>query len=503
MFPNFEVFKTLTEAGKPVCVSLKIPADTETPIGVMLKTKHLSPYHALFESVQGGEKRGRYSIITLGAELRFEVRHGTPLLIGDNASAYASLLEKNQDPFDALRALVKAMDVAEESLQGLPPMAMGLFGFMTYDMIRYIEDIPNKNPDTIDIPESIFIRPETVLVFDAVSDALFIITASWPNASCHTAQLYQQAQQRIQQILDCLSYARPIAGSLLEAPELDLHFQTNIDKDTYYQMVEKGKDYIIAGDIFQVVLSQRFQSPFSLPAIALYRSLRHLNPSPYLFYMHMDGFSLVGSSPEILVKLQGDTVTVRPIAGTRKRGLTDAEDKANEQDLLSDPKELAEHLMLVDLGRNDVGRVATVGSVEVTEQMVVERYSHVMHIVSNVHGTLRPDKDAIDALMAGFPVGTVSGAPKIRAMEIIDELESQRRSFYAGCVGYFSVTGDMDTCIALRTALVKDGVLTIQSGGGIVADSTPEGEYQESCNKAKALMRAACLTPRFVTQEKS
>jgi len=337
-------------------------------------------------------------------------------------------------------------------------------------------------------------------VFDNIKDTITLITPVWPDAGTEPQVALAAALERLRESRSDLEKGSVSAGEATEAPGAMPEPVSNTGREGYHAMVEKAKEYILAGDIFQVVPSQRLSFPFSLPPIALYRSLRRLNPSPFLFILDFGDMSIVGSSPEILVRVRDGNVTIRPIAGTRKRGETPAEDKELADDLLSDEKELAEHLMLLDLGRNDVGRVAEIGSVTVTEQNIIEYYSHVMHIVSNVEGKLSPDHDAVDALLAGFPAGTVSGAPKVRAMEIIDELEPERRSVYGGCIGYFGANGEMDTCIALRTAVIKDGTMYVQAGGGVVADSDPEFEYQESCNKAKALMRAAEEAIRFVNE---
>ena len=368
-------------------------------------------------------------------------------------------------------------------------------GYMGYDTIRLAENIPNKNPDTLGIPDGMFMRPTVTVIFDNVDDVMTVVVPVYPKAGATADLAYEIATKRVHNVVARLSAAVPhtIPSS---TPSVDTPV-SNVGRDGYHRMVERAKEYIRAGDIFQVVPSQRFRLPFALPSFALYRSLRRTNPSPFLFHLNLDGFAIVGSSPEILVRLRDGVVTIRPIAGTRPRGKTKDEDDALAAELLDDPKELAEHLMLLDLGRNDVGRVCKSGSVRVTEQMVIERYSHVMHIVSNVEGDIDPRYDAMDALMAGFPAGTVSGAPTIRAQEIIDELESERRGFYGGAIGYLSANGEMDTCIALRTALVKDGEIVIQAGGGVVADSDPEAEFQESNNKARALIRAAEEAVRF------
>jgi anthranilate synthase component 1 len=381
-------------------------------------------------------------------------------------------------------------------------MAAGVFGYFGYDMVRLMEELPPPNPDPIGIPDAILVRPTLIVVFDAVKDALTVVTPVRPEKSVDAKGALKRATERLSAVVDALD--RPLDKSLAEIDEgpLDVPIQSNTTPDDYTAMVLKGKEYIAAGDAFQIVLAQRFEAPFRLPAFSLYRALRRTNPSPYLYYLDYGDFAVAGSSPEILVKVSGDTVTIRPIAGTRARGNTPHEDKAMEEELLADPKERAEHLMLLDLGRNDVGRVAKIGTITVTDQFFVERYSHVMHIVSNVEGKLDEKYDALDALAAGFPAGTVSGAPKVRAMEIIDELEKEKRGLYAGCVGYISAAGEMDTCIVLRTALVKNGTMYVQAGAGIVADSDPEYEQQECINKAKALFRAAEEARRFASAAK-
>jgi anthranilate synthase component 1 len=359
-----------------------------------------------------------------------------------------------------------------------------------------MERLPDANPDELHIPDAVFTRPTIIAVFDNIEDRVVIVTPVWPSPGLDARAAYDLARERLADVVADFDRGLPHRGEWRRAATLP-EPASNVTPAQYHAMVERCKEYIRVGDIFQTVISQRFSLPFDLPPFTLYRALRRLNPSPFLFFLDFDGFALVGSSPEILVRLRDDMVVVRPIAGTRPRGATRVEDARLAEDLLGDPKELAEHLMLLDLGRNDVGRVAEIGTVKVTEKMIVEYYSHVMHIVSNVEGRIRESAGALDALIAGFPAGTVSGAPKVRAMEIIDELEAVRRSFYAGAVGYFGADGTMDTCIALRTALIKDGQMFVQAGGGVVADSDPEAEYQESCNKARALLRAAEEAVRF------
>lgn len=493
--PDFETFAGIYESARPQVISTTLVADLETPVSAMLKLADGRPNSFLLESVRGGSIRDRYSFIGLKPDLIWRC-YGDKAEINRNVMAEVDRFEPCPGgAIESLRALLaeSAIDLPEE----MPPMAAGLVGYMSYDVVRLIEKLPDENPKVIDVPDGLFIRPTVIAVFDTIEDLVTVITPVRPEAGVDASTAYDLARGRLAEIIadfdDPLPYRRDIAATAAEPPAP----VSNMAPEQFRSMVKRAQEYILAGDIFQVVLSQRFEVPFDLPPFALYRALRRLNPSPFLFYLDFGGFSIVGSSPEILVRLRDDTVTIRPIAGTRPRGQTPAEDKALAEDLLADPKELAEHLMLLDLGRNDVGRVAKIGTVKVTEQMKVELYSHVMHIVSNVEGDIRPDKDALQALAAGFPAGTVSGAPKVRAMEIIDELEMQRRGVYAGCIGYFGANGDMDTCIALRTAVVKDGRMYVQAGGGIVHDSDPEAEFQESCNKAKALLRAAEEAFRF------
>ncbi|HEY6027929.1 MAG TPA: chorismate-binding protein, partial [Pseudolabrys sp.] len=371
-----------------------------------------------------------------------------------------------------------------------------------YDMVRQMEHLPADKPDPVGIPDAVMVRPTLIVVFDAVKDAMTVVTPVRPERGVDAKAALARAMERLAAVVDALD--RPLDKSLAEYVEGPLHVtpQSNTTPQDFAGMVARAKEYIAAGDAFQIVLAQRFEAPFTLPPFSLYRALRRTNPSPYLYFLDFGTYAIAGSSPEILVKAAGDTVTIRPLAGTRPRGASPHEDKALEEELLADPKERAEHLMLLDLGRNDVGRVATIGTVTVTDQFFVERFSHVMHIVSNVEGKLDPKYDALDALAAGFPAGTVSGAPKVRAMQIIDELEKDKRGLYAGCVGYFSAAGEMDTCIVLRTALVKDGTMYVQAGAGIVADSNAAFEQQECINKAKALFRAAEEARRFASAAK-
>lgn len=491
--PDFSAFRAAYEAGEAQLVWLTLPADLETPVSVLLKLAADRPNSFLLESVEGGAVRGRYSFVGLAPDVVWRCT-GDRAEINRNALADAgAFFPEPAKPLDSLRALIDESRVAIPD--GLPPMAAGLVGYMGYDTVRLVEAIPAGNPDLLGVPDGLFVRPTLIAVFDTIADTLTLVTPVRPAAGTSPEAAYAAAAARLEAALADVGDALPAPrGAEPEAPPAP---QSNMTRDAFKAMVEKAKEYILAGDIFQVVLSQRFRIPFALPPFALYRALRRTNPSPFMFYLNFGGFQVVGASPEILVRLRDGTVTIRPIAGTAPRGATKAEDTRLAAELIADPKELAEHLMLLDLGRNDVGRVAEIGSVKVTEKMVIEYYSHVMHIVSNVDGRIRADRDAMDALMAGFPAGTVSGAPKVRAMEIIEELEPVKRCVYAGCIGYISGNGDMDTCIALRTAVVKDGQMYVQAGGGIVADSDPDKEFQESCNKARALLRAAEIAPRY------
>ncbi len=492
--PSFAEFEAGYAAGKPQLVYLKRVNDLETPVSAMLKIGQEEGPSFLLESVEGGEARGRYSIIGLAPDLVWRCMGNKPEL-----STTPPFTEDSFEPsWDASLASLKQL-ITEHRMdipEAVPPMAAGLVGYMGYDMVKLMERLPAAKPDTIGIPDACFMRPRAQLIFDGVDGVVYIIAPVWKTDG-DAATAYKQAVARIEKLARALQGPLDQRNYYKDMPTTPRDFVSNMSEAEHAAMVAKAKEYIAAGDIFQVVVGQRFTAPFELPAFALYRSLRHMNPSPFLFYLNFGEYALVGSSPEILVRLRDETVTIRPIAGTRKRGKDKAEDAALAADLLADPKELAEHLMLLDLGRNDVGRVAKGGAVRVTERMIIEHYSHVMHIVSNVEGTIDPKHDALDALIAGFPAGTVSGAPKIRAMEIIDELEPVKRSFYAGCVGYFSANGTMDTCITLRTALVKDGQVMVQAGGGIVADSDARAEFEESTNKAKAVMRAAEEAAKF------
>jgi anthranilate synthase component 1 len=498
--PPADAFAQCYARGEPQVVWTTLVADLETPVSAFLKLADGKPMSFLLESVEGGNTRGRHSIIGLDPDLIWRARGANAEINREARASLDKFQPLPQPPLDALRALIAESRIALPD--SLPPMAAGVFGYLGYDMVRHMEHLPASHPDPIGIPDAIMLRPTLIVVFDAVKDTITVITPVRPQAGVDAKAALARAGERLSAVVDSLD--QPLDKAMAEGDVGTIESEpiSNTSAADYRSMVLRAKDYVAAGDIFQVVLSQRFEAPFTLSPFSLYRALRRTNPSPYLYYLNFGGFAVAGSSPEILVKVAGSTVTIRPIAGTRPRGATPHDDKALEQELLADPKERAEHLMLLDLGRNDVGRVARIGTVSVTDQFFIERYSHVMHIVSNVEGELAENQDALHALAAGFPAGTVSGAPKVRAMQIIDELEKDKRGLYAGAVGYFSAAGEMDTCIVLRTALIKDGKMYVQAGAGIVADSNPAFEQQECINKAKALFRAAEEARRFASAAK-
>jgi anthranilate synthase component 1 len=493
--PSAEAFAARYGRGEAQVVWTTLVADLETPVSAFLKIAGGRPMSVLLESVEGGAVRGRYSVIGLDPDVAWRMNGPHAEINRTLRSDPAAFVPVAEPPLAALRALVAESRIALP--ENLPPMAAGVFGYLGYDMVRQMENLPATHPDPIDIPDAVFIRPTLVVVFDAVKDTIIVVTPVRPEAGVSAKAALARAHERLAGIVDALDKPLDKAAAAAAAGPIDVPPQSNTTPDEYRAMVQKAKNYILAGDIFQVVLSQRFEAPFTLPPFALYRALRRVNPAPFLYFFDFGGYAVAGSSPEVLVRVRQGTVTIRPIAGTRPRGATPHDDRALENELLADPKERAEHLMLLDLGRNDVGRVSRIGSVKVTDQFFIERYSHVMHIVSNVEGALADNRDALDALAAGFPAGTVSGAPKVRAMQIIDELEKDKRGLYAGCVGYFSAAGEMDSCIVLRTALIKDGMMYVQAGAGIVADSDPASEQTECVNKAKALFRAAEEARRF------
>ncbi len=478
--------------GKAQILTRTVIDDLITPVGAMLRLGPQNPNIFLMESVQGGDWRGRYSMIGLAPDALWRVRNGKAEQSYDG-SPWRTV---DEPPVEALKAFVN--DARIDLPPDLPPMAAGVFGYLGYDMVRHVEVLDEPNPDALGLDDALLLRPTLVAIFDSVAQEIILATPVRPTPGLSAEAAHQKAIKRLDDLAQRLSVSSGIANILQGEDTPDSPEPTsNTDPAHYREMVERAKEYIKAGDVFQMVPSQRFSAPLDEPAFALYRSLRRMNPSPFLYYLNFEDFSVVGSSPEILVRVRNNKVTIRPIAGTRPRGANPAEDAALEANLLADPKERAEHLMLLDLGRNDAGRACKAGTVKVTEQFGVEHYSHVMHIVSNVEGDLDDNKDAIDALFAGFPAGTVSGAPKIRAMEIIDELEVEKRGLYAGAIGYFSAGGDMDTCIALRTAIVKDGRMYVQAGGGVVLDSDPEAERMETVHKSRALFRAAAQSWRF------
>ncbi|MCG7895773.1 MAG: anthranilate synthase component I [Candidatus Thiodiazotropha taylori] len=479
-------FNALVEQGyNRIPVVCEVLADLDTPLSVYMKLAN-GPYSYLFESVQGGEKWGRYSIIGLPCRTHVRVHDKHVEVVTDGV-----VIEQHQveDPLAWVETFQQRYRAAE--LEGLPRFNGGLVGYFGYDIIRYIEPklADSANPDQLNTPDILLMVSDEVVVFDNLSGRLYVIVHVDPD----NGGSLDTAQARIVELIRAMRQPVPklAAGEPRQVDEAD--FVSGFTEQGYKQAVERIKQYILDGDCMQVVVSQRLSIPFQAPPLDLYRALRGLNPSPYMYFLDLDEFHIVGSSPEILTRLEDGEVTVRPIAGTRRRGYSEEEDKALEEELLADPKELAEHLMLIDLGRNDTGRVAKIGSVTLTDKMIVERYSHVMHIVSNVTGKLRDDMSAIDLLRATFPAGTVSGAPKIRAMEIIDELEPVKRGVYSGAVGYISWNGNMDTAIAIRTAVIKEKTLHIQAGAGVVADSVPELEWKETMNKGRAVFRAVAL----------
>ncbi|HEY8570845.1 anthranilate synthase component I [Phenylobacterium sp.] len=507
--PDFSAFEQAFRAGAAQVVWTRLIDDLETPVSAYLKIGHGRPYAFLFESVEGGAFRARYSIITLNPDLVWRCR-GDQAEVAEGADIAAGRFTSQPGgALDSLKDLVATSRI--ELPPGLPPMAAGVFGAIGYDMIRLVERLPDVNPDPLDLPDGVLTRPSIVAIFDAIAQEILLVTPVRPDGTS-AKDAYAAAQQRLHEV--AADFKRPTPALVGNGePEPD-RFTTPVSREDYREIVARAKDYIRAGDIFQVVPSHRFRAPFERDPFALYRSLRRTNPSPFLFYLNFGDFQLAGSSPEILVRLRDGKITIRPLAGTRPRGATPAEDLALEQELIADPKERAEHLMLLDLGRNDVGRVAMLNEagsnappqsglrpprVRVTASFFVERYSHVMHLVSNVEGDAPDGLDPVDVIMAALPAGTLSGAPKVRAMEIIDELEIEKRGIgYAGAVGYIGSDNSVDTCIVLRTALFKDGMMYVQAGGGVVADSDPDAEYDETLQKAKALRQAAEESWRFV-----
>ena len=495
--PDLDNFSRQYALEKSQVLFTRLAADLDTPVSLKMKLAGDQKNAFMLESVTGGEVRGRYSIIGMKPDLIWKCQGNENFINRDARFDDEAFIAVQAPPLEALRALLAEsfIDLPED----LPQASAGLFGYLGYDMIRLVEDLPDMNPDPLALPDAVFLRPSVVAVLDGVKGEVILVAPVWYDPAISAKAAYAKSAERIQDAMRDLERPLPDPRSLGASQEAP-NPRSNFSKDAYIAAVEKAKDYIRAGDIFQVVPAQRWTQDFVLPPFALYRSLRRTNPSPFMFYFNFDGFQVIGASPEILVRVFGREVTVRPIAGTRPRGATSEEDNANEADLLADKKELAEHLMLLDLGRNDVGRVAKLGTVKPTEEFIIERYSHVMHIVSNVVGELHENQDALSAFFAGMPAGTVSGAPKVRAMQIIDELETEKRGVYGGGVGYFSSGGDMDMCIALRTAIVKDQKLYIQAGGGVVYDSDPEAEYMETVHKSNAIRRAAADAAMFASK---
>ncbi len=497
IFPSSADFAAKFDTGANNLVYTRLSADLDTPVSLMLKLAQARKNSFMLESVTGGDVRGRYSVIGMNPDMIWRCNGKSATLNRNALINDEDFTAEATDPLTSLRALLdeSKIDLPDD----LPPMASGLFGYLGYDMIRLVEHLPDVNPDNLELPDATMMRPSVIVIVDGVKDELTIVSPAWNNGEKSAKAAYAQAAERVSAALRDLERTLPRGADLGSTAAVGEPV-SNVTKAEYFDIVAKAKDYIKAGDIFQVVPSQRWTVDFPLPPFSLYRALRRTNPSPYMFYFNFGDFQVTGASPEILVRVKGDEVTIRPIAGTRPRGATPELDKELELDLLADPKELSEHLMLLDLGRNDVGRVAKIGTVEPNEQFIIERYSHVMHIVSNVIGELSDEHDALSALLAGLPAGTVSGAPKVRAMEIIDKLEVEKRGVYGGGVGYFSSNGDMDICIALRTAVTKQDKLYIQAGGGVVYDSDPEAEFQETVNKSKALQTAAKLAHQFSDQ---
>ena len=488
--PSFDGFAAGYNQGRAQLVYRRVAGDLDTPVSAYLKLTGGTQDSFLLESVEGGENLSRYSTIGLKPDLVWRA-HGDIAEINTDPATYPDHFERDERPtITSLHATIEdsQIDLDPEVAHRLPPMAAGIFGYFGYDFVRLTEHLPNRPPAAFDVPDGYFVRPTLLAIFDNVKREVVLITPVRPRDGVDARTAYGEAAERLSDAITDL--ARPIQTPPL--PQADtLDFAANMDAATYKAHVATAKEYIAAGDIFQVVLSQRFSASYPDDPFAVYRELRRVNPSPFLFYLNFRPATLLGASPEILVRVRDGQITIRPIAGTRRRGETQAEDLALEQELLADPKERAEHLMLLDLGRNDVGRAAKMGSVTPTQTFTIERYSHVMHIVSNVIGDLRDDVRPLDALAAGFPAGTLTGAPKVRAMEIIDELEPEGRGPYGGCIGYFGADGGVDTCIGLRMAVIKDGTIHVQAGAGIVADSDPDAEYSECMVKSEALKEAA------------
>ena len=496
--PQYKDFEKNYKNGINQLVYCRLAADLDTPVSLMMKLTNEEENSFILESVTGGEIRGRYSIIGMRPDKIWKCLGNENYIKIVNDDGSGVFEKQDEDPLTGLRKLLS--DSYIDIPKNLPQSSAGIFGYLGYDTIRLVENLPNLNPDPIGLPDGVFLRPSLVAVLDGAKGEVILVAPAWHHDGSDAKKSYENASKLIN------SAIRKLEKELAETRDLGSPKNinppvSNFSKADYLKAVAKAKEYISAGDIFQVVPSQRWSQDFNLPPFSLYRSLRRTNPSPFMFFFNFGDFQIIGASPEILVRVFDNQITIRPIAGTRPRGKTVEQDKALEIELLNDKKELAEHLMLLDLGRNDVGRVSKIGTVTPTEEFIIERYSHVMHIVSNVVGELAPEYDALSAFFAGMPAGTVSGAPKVRAMEIIDELEPEKRGVYGGGVGYFSAAGDMDMCIALRTAILKNQKLYIQAGGGVVYDSTPEDEYMETVHKSNAIRRAAADASIFTTSK--
>ena len=497
---NFTKEQFLNNNLKATVLYKKIPTDTLTAVASHMKlAKHFNNYNFLLESAENGNNKGRYSVIGINPDKIWKCSTNSSFINENFATSPQNFIEQNGNIINNFRKFVNDCKIDWQNLTyglgQLPPVCAGVFGYMGYDMARLMEKLPDRQlKDELNIADSIFIRPQILIVFDSLFDCALICAPLYPDSSDNFDSLDAKIQKTHKILQESL------IENQIKNIEFEENFQSNFSEEKYCQAVEKSKEYIVAGDIFQILPSQRFQANFdkNLDPFFFYRSLRTVNPSPFLFFLKFDDFVLTGSSPEIMVSLKNKIVTIRPLAGTRKRGKSIDEDKKISQELLEDEKEIAEHLMLIDLGRHDVGSIAKPDSVKVSKKMIVEYYSHVMHLSSTVEGEIRDEFDAIDALIAGFPAGTVSGAPKIRAMEIIEEIENVRRSFYAGCVGYFASNSDMETCITLRSALIKDQKIYLQAGAGVVFDSVPKSEYQECINKSQALIKAYHEIKRFL-----
>lgn len=480
--PDLEQFKKIAKPGALVPVYREIVADLETPVSAYMKISAHQERAFLLESVEQADRIGRYSFLGSGPSIVFKSRGKQVTIIRDGASETF----ESDYPLGELRKLMAAYHPVE--IEGVPVFHGGAVGYIGYDHVRFFEKLPDQNPDPLNLPDLYFLITDTILIFDHVRNKLLIVSNAHVESDAHAA--FHEAVRKIDDIESVLKKPLIVSTERIHSGQPDNSIRSNFSRDEFCAIVDCAKEYIRAGDIFQVVLSQRFERDVYATPISLYRALRCINPSPYMLLFEFPEFSLVGSSPEVMTQVQGERCMVRPIAGTRPRGASPEEDQALADELLADEKERAEHIMLVDLGRNDVGRVCNSGTVKPSQFMTIERYSHVMHIVSEVDGVLKPDADAYDAIRATFPMGTVSGAPKIRAMEIIDELENLRRGPYSGGCGYISFAGDMDTCIIIRTMVLKNGVAHLQAGAGIVYDSDPDREYEETMNKAKAMFRA-------------